>query len=101
MFKPVISYSSRYVVGRHIMQRQLSTSYALMGEMDKHLKQKPILSSEERQEQNMFNKNKAILEKMEHDKLNHDNELKPDMETLKQFGDNARIEQNRPDDGVY
>lgn len=67
----------------------------------KHQKQKTHLSREEKQEQKMFDKNQATLDRMEHDSNYHGNEKKPNMEHLKEFGDNARIEQNRPDDGVY
>ncbi|QLG71102.1 hypothetical protein HG535_0B01400 [Zygotorulaspora mrakii] len=52
----------------------------------------------EQKEQKLFDKNKAKLEKMEH----HEGSDKRDSRSkLKKRGDDARIEQNRPDDGVY
>ena len=57
-------------------------------------------SIEETNEQNLFDKNQDLLERMEHDSTFNDWK-KPDDEKLKKIGDDARIEQNRPDDGVY
>lgn len=51
-------------------------------------------------EQKEFDENKEKLEKLEHGDKNTDFK-KPSMEELQKRGDDARIEQNRPDDGVY
>lgn len=64
---------------------------------------KQHLSSEEQKEQKLFDDNKAKLDKMEHE---HGEGAAADAnrkscEELKKIGDDARIEQNRPDDGVY
>lgn len=57
-------------------------------------------SKDEVKEQKLFDKNQETLERMEHDSTYNDWK-KPDDEKLKKIGDDARIEQNRPDDGVY
>ncbi|CCF57253.1 hypothetical protein KAFR_0C02600 [Kazachstania africana CBS 2517] len=57
-------------------------------------------NAEEMKEQQLFDKNKENLEKMESD-YKYSDFQKPTMEELKKKGDDARIEQNRPDDGVY
>ncbi|CAL9734353.1 hypothetical protein MOSE0_E04060 [Monosporozyma servazzii] len=55
---------------------------------------------QEVEEQKKFDKNQEKLERMEHDSTYKD--LKqPNCDKLKKIGDDARIEQNRPDDGVY
>ncbi|KAL3233684.1 hypothetical protein RNJ44_03724 [Nakaseomyces bracarensis] len=52
----------------------------------------------EKQEQKMFDKNKKDLEQFEHgNKKSRDYKA----EDLQEKGENARVEQNRPDDGVY
>lgn len=53
----------------------------------------------EQKEQNLFNDNKKKLDNLEHGK--NPDFKQPGMEDLKKKGDDARIEQNRPDDGVY
>ncbi|SMN21906.1 similar to Saccharomyces cerevisiae YDR070C FMP16 Putative protein of unknown function [Maudiozyma saulgeensis] len=55
--------------------------------------------AEDVKEQRKFDANKKKLEKLEHG--GHSGIMKPSMEKLQQKGENARIEQNRPDDGVY
>lgn len=62
--------------------------------------QKSNLSPEEQREQKLFDENKARLEKLEHAKI-YDGSQRESCEELKKKGDDARIEQNRPDDGVY
>ncbi|QLQ79572.1 hypothetical protein HG537_0C02190 [Torulaspora globosa] len=62
--------------------------------------QKTNLSPEERNEQKLFDENKARLEKLEQAKI-YDGSQRETCEELKKKGDDARIEQNRPDDGVY
>jgi len=54
---------------------------------------------EDVKEQKKFDANKKKLEKLEHG--GHSGIKKPSMEKLQQKGEDARIEQNRPDDGVY
>lgn len=61
---------------------------------------KPDQSVEETKEQKLFDKNQDFLDRMEHDPSFNDWK-KPNDEKLKKIGDDARIEQNRPDDGVY
>ncbi|CAI4037955.1 hypothetical protein SMKI_04G2920 [Saccharomyces mikatae IFO 1815] len=53
----------------------------------------------EKKEQGLFDSNKKKLDSLEHGK--NPNFKQPGMEDLKKKGDDARIEQNRPDDGVY
>lgn len=57
-------------------------------------------NKEEEREQKLFDKNQERLEKLEHDEDYKDYQ-QPSQEELKIKGDKARIEQNRPDDGVY
>ncbi|CCE63066.1 hypothetical protein TPHA_0D04320 [Tetrapisispora phaffii CBS 4417] len=69
---------------------------------DRDLHQKMHQSKDEKKEMKVFHKNQKTLEKMESKKKRcHVGEKKPDMETLKKFGEDARVAQNRPDDGVY
>ncbi|CAI4055230.1 hypothetical protein N7582_000277 [Saccharomyces uvarum] len=53
----------------------------------------------EQKEQHLFDDNKKKLDNLEHGK--NPDFKQPGMEDLKKKGDDARIEQNRPDDGVY
>ncbi|CAI4931106.1 CGH_3_HP_G0032970.mRNA.1.CDS.1 [Saccharomyces cerevisiae] len=53
----------------------------------------------EKKEQGLFDSNKKRLDTLEHGKNPYYKQ--PGMEDLKKKGDDARIEQNRPDDGVY
>lgn len=53
----------------------------------------------EKKEQGLFDTNKKRLDTLEHGK--NPDYKQPGMEDLKKKGDDARIEQNRPDDGVY
>ncbi|CAI4058046.1 hypothetical protein SKDZ_04G2940 [Saccharomyces kudriavzevii ZP591] len=53
----------------------------------------------EKKEQSLFDSNKKKLNSLEHDK--NPDYKQPGMEDLQKKGDDARIEQNRPDDGVY
>ncbi|QHS72287.1 Fmp16p [Saccharomyces paradoxus] len=53
----------------------------------------------EKKEQGLFDSNKEKLDTLEHGK--NPDYKQPGMEDLKKKGDDARIEQNRPDDGVY
>ncbi|EJS44276.1 fmp16p [Saccharomyces arboricola H-6] len=62
-----------------------------------HLKDKQ--DAAEKKEQSLFDSNKEKLDSLEHGKST--NFKQPGMEDLKKKGDDARIEQNRPDDGVY
>lgn len=62
--------------------------------------QKHNLSPDEQREQKLFDENKARLEKLEHDKI-YESCGKESFEELKKKGEDAPIEQNRPDDGVY
>lgn len=57
-------------------------------------------SDQEAEEQTKFDKNQEKLERMEHDSTYKDWK-QPNCDKLKKIGDDARIEQNRPDDGVY
>lgn len=59
---------------------------------------KAHLSPEEEKEQKLFDRNKAKLDKLEH---NEGSSKRDSKAKLKKRGDDARIEQNRPDDGVY
>ncbi|CCC68510.1 hypothetical protein NCAS_0B04260 [Naumovozyma castellii] len=61
---------------------------------------KPNQDAEEAKEQKLFDKNKKRLDKMEHDKT-YQEVKQPDCDVLRKRGDDARIEQNRPDDGNY
>lgn len=62
--------------------------------------QKHNLSPEEKKEQKLFDDNKAKLDKLEHEK-SYDGTERESCEELKKKGDDAQIEQNRADDGVY
>lgn len=75
--------------------RNLSTTTILLKE--NHKMKHP--DAEDIKEQKEFDLNKKKLENLEHG--GHSNIMKPSMEKLQQEGENARIEQNRPDDGVY
>lgn len=75
--------------------RNLSTTIIMLRE--NHKMKHP--DAENIKEQKEFDLNKKKLENLEHG--GHSNVMKPSMEKLQQEGENARIEQNRPDDGVY
>ncbi|SJM87301.1 related to protein FMP16, mitochondrial [Zygosaccharomyces bailii] len=62
---------------------------------------KAHLSDAEQKEQNIFDANKAKLESMEHDKANKSDAHVQSCDELRKVGEDAQIEQNRPDDGVY
>lgn len=62
---------------------------------------KQNLNAEEQKEQKLFDDNKAKLDKMEHHTEDGADANRKSCEELKKIGDDARIEQNRPDDGVY
>lgn len=62
-----------------------------------HLKKKQ--DATEKAEQKMFDKNKKELEQFEHGKGKKSHDYRN--QDLREKGENARIEQNRPDDGVY
>lgn len=64
---------------------------------------KKNLNAAEQKEQNLFNKNKEKLERLESDatKDREDDISHPSSEVLQEKGEEARVEQNRPDDGVY
>ncbi|CCH58654.1 hypothetical protein TBLA_0A08650 [Henningerozyma blattae CBS 6284] len=76
-----------------------TTAKLFQAQLKKHL------SQTERQDQSLFKRNKKLLEDMEfhsHKKrFTKKAGMRPSMEELKKMGDDARIEQNRPDDGVY
>lgn len=57
-------------------------------------------TQEEKKEQKLFDENKAKLDKLEHEKNGKDTN-RESCDELKKKGDDAQIEQNRPDDGVY
>ncbi|CCD22524.1 Fmp16p NDAI_0A03670 [Naumovozyma dairenensis CBS 421] len=61
---------------------------------------KPNQDELETKEQNVFDTNKKKLERMEHDKT-YTEFKQDDCDVLRKKGDDARIEQNRPDDGNY
>ncbi|CAH1829062.1 unnamed protein product [Saccharomyces cerevisiae] len=58
-----------------------------------------LMHEAEKKEQGLFDSNKKRLDTLEHGK--NPDYKQPGMEDLKKKGDDARIEQNRPDDGVY
>ena len=57
-------------------------------------------NAEEQKEQKLFDQNKSKLDNLEHEHgvKNTDTES---CEELKKKGEDAQVEQNRPDDGVY
>lgn len=58
-------------------------------------------SPSEQKEQSSFDENQAKLEQMEHSRrLNADYNQRTESE-LRKTSDDAQVEQNRPDDGVY
>lgn len=57
-------------------------------------------NAEEKKEQSLFDQNQAKLDKLEHENGTKDAD-RGSCEELKKKGDDAQIEQNRPDDGVY
>lgn len=57
-------------------------------------------SPEEQKEQSLFDQNKRRLDKLEHEKGTEGAD-RESCDELRKKGDNAQIEQNRPDDGVY
>ena len=75
-----------------------NSSRALSTKLDDHRLKHP--DRQDIKEQKMFDENQAKLEKLEHDK-NYKNFTKDSIKNLQKRGDDARIEQNRPDDGVY
>lgn len=89
LLRPVVN-STRFT-----LVRNLSTTTTMLKE--NHKMKHP--DAEDIKEQKEFDLNKKKLEKLEHG--DHSNIMKPSMEKLQEEGENARIEQNRPDDGVY
>lgn len=92
MFRQVITSSrvgSKPVATRLAMSARLYSKQNLKGNQDKA----------EKAEQKMFDNNQKDLEQFEQGK----GKKRPDYscEDLRVKGENARIEQNRPDDGVY
>ncbi|CCK69943.1 Fmp16p KNAG_0D01920 [Huiozyma naganishii CBS 8797] len=84
-------------VGPLLTRRAFSSSFA---PRNHHDKLKSDQSTEEKKEQKLFDKNKARLEKLETGKGPRGFK-RPSEKALQEKGENARIEQNRPDDGVY
>lgn len=94
MLRQVIA-NTRVSVRQPECARFLSTTRQLFTK--DHLKKDQ--NATEKAEQKMFDENQKDLEQLEHGKSTKSHNYKCD--DLREKGENARIEQNRPDDGVY